>query len=105
MALTHDEKVAKAKQAVAQAAARLARLQKASRGEDTAQKVLVGAVVLAAVRDAKATGARKWLLDTIEKQATREHDKKRLAPLVAELRAIQAPVVGVQQEAAKAANL
>lgn len=105
MALSHDEKVAKAKQQVAQAAAKLARLQKASRGEDTAQKVLIGAVVLAAVRDARATGARKWLLDTIEKHAVREHDKKRLAPLVAELRAIQAPAaVGVQQET-RAANL
>ena len=105
MALSHDEKVAKAKQAVAKAAAKLARLQKATRGEDTAQKVLVGALVLRFARDARQAATRKWLIEQIS-NVTREHDKKRLEPLVAELRAIQSPVVGVQQqEATKAANL
>lgn len=94
--LTHDEKVIKAKQAAARAQARLQKLQSQERAADTATKVLVGALVLKIVKKQKNVTAREWILREMEK-VEREHDKKRLEPLVSSLRAIQPAPAAVEQ--------
>ena len=87
MAVNYEEKLQKAKQAAARAQARLAKLQNVSRAQDTAHKVLVGAVIIAAAKEAGAVSVRKFLVGRLE-AVSKPHDRERLAPLIAELKAM-----------------
>lgn len=73
-------------QKIAEAEARLARLRNQSRTLENGQKVILGGLMLNAARTNPKT--RKWLLGQIAEHVTREADKTRLAPLVAELEAL-----------------
>lgn len=73
-------------QKIAEAEAKLARLRDQSRKLENGQKVILGGLMLNAARSSPKT--RKWLLGQIGENVTREADKARLAPLVAELEAM-----------------
>lgn len=73
-------------QKIAEAEAKLARLRDQSRKLENGQKVILGGLMLNAARTNPKT--RKWLLGQISENVTREADKARLAPLVAELEAM-----------------
>ena len=88
MNTTIDEKIAKKKQAIAKQQDEIARLQKQKEKRDNGMKyVVAGAVLVEARREPKIA---KWLADTLEKNATREADKKRVIGLIDELRKIVA---------------
>ncbi|XSX31366.1 mobilization protein (plasmid) [Escherichia coli] len=70
-------------QKIADAEARLQRLKAKSRSLDTAQKVIVGAALLAKVRKPEEVQLRAWLL-----QVTRQADVTRILPLINELEAL-----------------
>jgi len=76
-------------QKIAEAEARLARLRDQSRKLENGQKVILGGLLLNAVRNQPRI--RRWLLDEAAKSVSREVDKARLAPLLAELAALPAP--------------
>lgn len=73
-------------QKIAEAEARLARLRDQSRKLENGQKVVLGGLLLNAARHQPQI--RKWLLDEAAKTVTRDADKARLAPLLAELAAM-----------------
>jgi len=79
MALTLDQKIA-------QKEAELARLRQQSRALENGQKIIIGGLMLSAAR--QDPRIRKWLLDEAGKNVTRDVDRKRLAPLLEELRAL-----------------
>ena len=61
----------------------MARLKKLKEKQDNGMKyVVAGAVLVEARREPKIA---KWLADTLEKNATREADKKRVIGLIDEL--------------------
>ena len=67
-------------QKIAQAEDRLNRLRNKNRNLENGQKIILGAMVINAVkRDAKL---REWLINEAAKSVTREVDKKRIAPLL-----------------------
>ena len=87
---TQDQNNARAsrtlEQQIAEAEARLARLRTQSRQLENGQKIILGGMLLAATRhDPKI---RAWVLEEAHKAVTRDIDKKRLQPLLDELRAI-----------------
>jgi hypothetical protein len=74
-------------QQIAQAEAELARLRERKRAEENGQKIILGGMLLASARhDAKIAA---WLIKEAEKAVTRDIDKKRLAPLLEELRPVR----------------
>ena len=73
-------------QKIAEAEARLQRLKAKSRSLDTAQKVIVGAALLAKVR--KPVQLRAWLLQFLKAEVTRQADVTRILPLINELEAL-----------------
>jgi histone acetyltransferase (RNA polymerase elongator complex component) len=74
-------------QQIAEAEARLARLRTQSRQLENGQKIILGGMLLAAARhDPKI---RAWLIKEAGKAVKREIDKKRLEPLLEELRAMK----------------
>ena len=73
-------------QKIAEAEATLARLRSQERKQETGQKVVLGSLVLNAARNDQKI--RTWLLQTIENKLTRDADKKRLVPIVNELKKI-----------------
>jgi len=76
-------------QQIAEAEARLARLRTQSRQLENGQKIILGGMLLAAARhDPKI---RAWVIQEAEKAVTRDIDKKRLEPLLDELRAMGGP--------------
>jgi len=77
MALTIEQKIA-------QTEADLARLRTKAREVDTGRKIILGGMLLAAAR--RDPQIRTWLLAEAEAQITRDHDRKRLEPTLAELR-------------------
>ena len=79
MALTIEQKIA-------QAEADLARLRTKAREVDTGRKIILGGMLLAAAR--RDPKIRAWLLAEAEAQITRDHDRKRLEPTLAELRSL-----------------
>lgn len=81
MALTTEQKIA-------QHEAALARLREQKRRDENGQKVILGGMLLAAAR--KEPRIREWLIKEAEKSVTREVDRKRLAPLLAELAQLNA---------------
>lgn len=82
MTLTLEQKIAATE-------ARLARLRNQSRALENGQKIILGGLVLKAARTDPTI--RKWLLGQAASHVHREADKARLAPLVAELEAIDLP--------------
>ncbi len=72
-------------QKIAEAEARLQRLKAKSRSLDTAQKVIVGAAMLARVRRPEEAQLRAFLLQFLRKEVTRQADVNRIQPLINEL--------------------
>jgi hypothetical protein len=71
-------------QQIAEAEARVARLRMQSRKLDNGQKIILGGMLLASARhDPKM---RSWVIQEAEKAVTRDIDKKRLQPLLDELK-------------------
>ncbi|BDW03875.1 hypothetical protein M10153_p4_05 (plasmid) [Escherichia coli] len=84
-------------QKIAEAEARLQRLKAKSRSLDTAQKVIVGAALLAKVRKPEEVQLRAWLLQFLKAEVTRQADVTRILPLINELefrslQSIDAPI-------------
>ncbi|WP_407225803.1 mobilization protein [Escherichia coli] len=75
-------------QKIADAEARLQRLKAKSRSLDTAQKVVVGAALLAKVRKPEEVQLRAWLLQFLKAEVTRQADVTRILPLINELEAL-----------------
>lgn len=75
-------------QKIAEAEARLQRLKAKSRSLDTAQKVIVGAALLAKVRKPEEVQLRAWLLPFLRREVTRQADLNRIQPLIDELEAL-----------------
>jgi hypothetical protein len=74
-------------QQIAEAEARLARLRTQSRQLENGQKIILGGMLLAAARhDSKM---RAWVIKEAAKAVTRDVDKKRLQPLLDELKAMK----------------
>jgi hypothetical protein len=73
-------------QKIAEAEAKLNRLRQQVRQLENGQKIILGGLLLNAAR--KEPRIRKWLLDEAEKSVERGADKKRLAPLLAELKTL-----------------
>jgi hypothetical protein len=73
-------------QQIAEAEARLARLRTQSRQLETGQKIILGGMVLAAARHDPRI--RSWVIQEAGKAVTRDVDRKRLEPLLNELRAL-----------------
>ena len=71
--------------------ARLARLAQKNRKLETGQKIILGAMILNAAR--RDLRIRDWLVSEARRAITREIDLKRLAPLLAELDALENPLV------------
>ncbi|MCI3480951.1 mobilization protein [Escherichia coli] len=78
-------------QKIADAEARLQRLKAKSRSLDTAQKVIVGAAMLARVRRPEEAQLRAFLLQFLRKEVTRQADVNRLQPLINELEKLPRP--------------
>ncbi|ENJ1501310.1 mobilization protein [Escherichia coli] len=78
-------------QKIAEAEARLQRLKAKSRSLDTAQKVIVGAAMLARVRRPEETQLRAFLLQFLRKEVTRQADVNRIQPLINELEKLPKP--------------
>ncbi|WP_205316010.1 hypothetical protein, partial [Ochrobactrum sp. 3-3] len=70
-------------QKIARKEAELARLRQQGRALETGQKIVLGGLLLNAARNDPAI--RKWLIAELPSAVTREVDRKRLAPIVAEL--------------------
>ena len=79
MAQTIDKKIAEAE-------AKLARLRQQSRALENGQKIILGGMLLAEAR--KEPRIRQWLIDKSNELITRDVDRKRLEPLLAELAAL-----------------
>jgi len=79
MAQTIDQKIAEAE-------AKLARLRQQSRALENGQKIILGGMLLAEAR--KEPRIRQWLIDKSNDLITRDVDRKRLEPLLAELAAL-----------------
>ncbi|MBP7340512.1 hypothetical protein [Niveispirillum sp.] len=73
-------------QKIAQAEAELARLRTKAREVDTGRKIILGGMLLAAAR--RDPQIRAWVLAEVESNITRDHDRKRLEPTLAELRSL-----------------
>jgi len=71
-------------QQIAEAEARLARLRTQSRQLENGQKIILGGMLLAATKHNMKI--RAWVLEEADKAITRDIDKKRLQPLLDELR-------------------
>ena len=78
-------------QQIAAEQARLARLAQKNRKLETGQKIILGALILNAAR--RDSRIRDWLVSEARRTVTREVDQRRLAPLLAELDALESPVV------------
>jgi hypothetical protein len=73
-------------QKIAETEAKLARLRQQSRALENGQKIILGGMLLAEAR--KEPRIRQWLIDKSNELITRDVDRKRLEPLLAELAAL-----------------
>lgn len=71
-------------QKIAEAQAKLARLRNQERQLENGQKIILGGMLLNAAKTDQTM--RQWVLNNAEKVVTREADKKRLEPLLKQLR-------------------
>ncbi|MBU2753437.1 hypothetical protein HFU84_01735 [Acidithiobacillus sp. CV18-2] len=83
-------------QQIAQKEDELARLRKKSRDLANGQKIILGGMLIHAAEH--NTKIRTWLLEEAARSITREADKKRLAPLLDELRMTPEPQRGSGEE-------
>ena len=74
-------------QKIAAIDAQIARLRTQDRKLETGQKIVLGGMLLNAARQNEKV--RAWLLQEASRNITREVDKRRLAPLLEELAALQ----------------
>ena len=73
-------------QQIAELEARIARIKNKDRALETGQKIILGAMLLqAAKRDPKMA---TWVIEEATKAITRKIDQDRIAPLLAELKAV-----------------
>jgi hypothetical protein len=75
-------------QKIAAIEAKLARLRNQSRQLETGQKIILGGMLLNAARHEPRI--RQWLIAESHRAITRDIDKKRIAPLIAELESLSA---------------
>lgn len=81
---TIDDKIAKKKQAIARQQDEIARLKKQKEKQDNGMKyVIAGAVLVEAKKEPRIA---KWLTEILEKNVTRETDKKRISLLIETLK-------------------
>lgn len=79
-----DDKIAKKKQAIARQQDEIARLKKQKEKQDNGMKyVIAGAVLVEAKKEPRIA---KWLTEILEKNVTRETDKKRISLLIETLK-------------------
>lgn len=71
-------------QKIAEAEAKLARLRQQSRQLENGQKIILGGMLISIARKDKKI--REWLITEAEKLVPRDTDKKRIAPLIEELK-------------------
>lgn len=76
-------------QQIAELEARIARIKARDRALENGQKIILGGLLLQAARTDPAI--RTWLLEEATKAVTRDIDRKRLAPLLDELRSLPTP--------------
>lgn len=74
-------------QKIAAIDAQIARLRTQDRKLETGQKIVLGGMLLNAARQNESV--RAWLIQEANRSITRHVDKKRLAPLLEELAALQ----------------
>lgn len=77
----------------------IARLEKKAKSEDTAQKVVVGGMLLSLAR--KNKDITKMTLSWIDENVTRKNDLDRLKPIIAELNEFLNPITAVIQDEQK----
>lgn len=77
----------------------IARLEKKAKSEDTAQKVVVGGMLLSLAR--KNKDIAKMTLGWIDENVTRKNDLDRLKPIIAELNEFLDPTTAVIQDEQK----
>jgi len=83
-------------QQIAEAEAKLARLRTQSRQFENGQKIILGGMLLAAARhDPKI---RAWVVKEAAKSVTRDIDKKRLEPLLEELKVMKDEKAGEDKQ-------
>lgn len=75
-------------QQIAMAEAKLARLKEKSRSLENGQKIILGGLLIAQAR--KDPTIRKWLIETAEREVTRDADQSRIFPLIHELKKLPA---------------
>lgn len=75
------------KQQEAALEAKLSRVREKSRQLENGQKIIFGGMLINAVK--KNAKLRTWLIEEAEKTIKRDADKKRIAPILDELKAIQ----------------
>ena len=77
----------------------IARLEKKAKSEDTAQKVVIGGMLLSLAR--KNKDIAKMTLGWIDENVTRKNDLDRLKPIIAELNEFLDPTPAVIQDEQK----
>lgn len=77
----------------------IARLEKKAKSEDTAQKVVIGGMLLSLAR--KNKDITKMTLAWIDENVTRKNDLDRLKPIIAELNEFLDPTTAVIQDEQK----
>lgn len=77
----------------------IARLEKKAKSEDTAQKVVIGGMLLSLAR--KNKDIAKMTLGWIDENVTRKNDLDRLKPIIAELNEFLDPTTAVIQDEQK----
>lgn len=77
----------------------IARLEKKAKSEDTAQKVVVGGMLLSLAR--KNKDIAKMTLGWIDENVTRKNDLDRLKPIIAELNEFLDPTTAIIQDEQK----
>ena len=77
----------------------IARLEKKAKSEDTAQKVVIGGMLLSLAR--KNKDIAKMTLGWIDENVTRKNDLDRLKPIIAELNEFFNPTTAIIQDEQK----
>lgn len=77
----------------------IARLEKKAKSEDTAQKVVIGGMLLSLAR--KNKDIAKMTLSWIDENVTRKNDLDRLKPIIAELNEFLNPTTAIIQDEQK----
>ena len=77
----------------------IARLEKKAKSEDTAQKVVIGGMLLSLAR--KNKDIAKMTLAWIDENVTRKNDLDRLKPIIAELNEFLDPTTAIIQDEQK----